>query len=148
MALVVNDERIETEGPVDATLLTVLRARGLTGAKEACGRGECGACTVLVGETPTLACIQLATLVREPVRTVEGLGDAGRRVREAFAERCAHQCGYCTPGYVMTAVGLVERGEPTDRSTLRHQVCGNVCRCTGYAQILDAIEDATSGGPE
>ena len=142
VSLVVNGERLDADVAPDASLLAVLRAGGLTGAKEACGRGECGACTVLVDGEAVMSCIALAALVRGAVTTAEGLDDAGRPVREAFAEHCGHQCGYCTPGHVVNGAALVTGGGALDRGALRRQISGNVCRCTGYAQILDAVEAA------
>lgn len=126
----------------DGTLLAFLRDRGLTGAKEACGRGECGACTVLVDGDLRLACVTLSATVAGPVTTVEQTGELGAVVREAFADHSAFQCGYCTPGHVVTAGALIAAGQAADREQLRCRISGNVCRCTGYSQILDAIEDA------
>ena len=98
---------------------------------------------MLVDGMPVMSCVSLVALVRGEVTTVEGLGDAGRTVREAFAEHCGHQCGYCTPGHVVNAAALVASGVELDREALRRQISGNVCRCTGYAQILDAVVAAT-----
>lgn len=156
--LEVNGTKIANEGPPGTTLLAVLRAAGLTGTKEACGRGECGACTVLVGGEPMMSCLVLAMLVRKPVTTIEGL-DADD-LRGAFADAGAFQCGFCTPGQLVRAEALLRRragdtgdtgddadhaaGEPDeigalDEATVRHELSGNVCRCTGYAQIVDAV---------
>lgn len=139
--IAVNGELLAGSQPPDGTLLGFLRDRGLTGAKEACGRGECGACTVLVEGDLRLACVTLSATVTGPVTTVEGSDAAGAAVREAFADHAAFQCGYCTPGHVVTAGALIAAGV-ADREQLRRRISGNICRCTGYSQILDAIEDA------
>jgi CO/xanthine dehydrogenase Mo-binding subunit/xanthine dehydrogenase iron-sulfur cluster and FAD-binding subunit A len=149
MKLVVNGAEWDGEvGPL-TMLLDLLRDRlGLTGAKEGCGRGECGACTVLVGETPMLACVTLAALVRQPVTTVEGLGEEASALREAFADCGAFQCGFCTSGQLVQALALIREGLPCDRweaeRAIRHRMSGNICRCTGYAGIIDAILRAAS----
>lgn len=137
----VNGELLAGSQPPDGTLLGLLRDHGLTGAKEACGRGECGACTVLVDGELRLACVTLSATVAGPVTTVEGSDAAGAAVREAFADNAAFQCGYCTPGHVVTAGALIAAGV-ADREQLRRRISGNICRCTGYSQILDAVEDA------
>ena len=137
----VNGEPLAGSQPPDGTLLGFLRDQGLTGAKEACGRGECGACTVLVDGELRLACVTLSATVTGAVTTVEGADTAGAAVREAFADHAAFQCGYCTPGHVVTAGALIAAGI-ADREQVRHRISGNICRCTGYSQILDAIEDA------
>ncbi len=145
--ITVNGQRLASSQPPDATLLTFLRECGLTGAKEACGQGECGACTVLIDGVLQLACITLAATVTGGVVTVESTGETITAVREAFADHGAFQCGYCTPGHVMTASAIVctepvATGSMCDRDLLRQRISGNLCRCTGYSQILDAIEDA------
>ena len=140
--IAVNGQVMATSQPPDGTLLAFLRDRGLTGAKEACGRGECGACTVLVDGELRLACVTLSATVDGPVTTVEQTGELGEVIREAFADHNAFQCGYCTPGHVVTAGALIVAGQASDRERLRCRISGNVCRCTGYSQILDAIEDA------
>jgi aerobic-type carbon monoxide dehydrogenase small subunit (CoxS/CutS family) len=126
------------------SLATVLRDQlHLTAAKIACGRGECGACTVLVGGRPTMSCITPAVLVREPVETSEGLADESRDLREHFADTGAFQCGFCTPGQVVHACALLRAGLPADdearREHLRHALSGNICRCTGYQAIVDSV---------
>lgn len=129
-----------------ARLIDVLRdTAGLTGTKEACGRGECGACTVLVDGRPVLSCITLARRVTGTVETVEGVVDEARALRAAFARRAAFQCGFCTPGQIVRGVALLRDGVPDDEQELRHAISGNVCRCTGYEGIVDALRDAASG---
>ena len=132
------DEAVEVAP--DETLLHVLREQlRLTGAKESCGRGECGACTVLVDGVPVMSCVMLATLVRGEVTTAEGLAEEARDLREAFADAGAFQCGFCTPGQIVRAQALLVTGGVHDESTVREQMSGNVCRCTGYTQIVDAV---------
>jgi len=127
-------------------LIDVLREQlGLTGTKEACGRGECGACTVLVDGRPVLACITLARRVSGEVHTIEGLAEEGEALRVAFARRAAFQCGFCTPGQIVRGVSLLRSGVPQDERSLREAIVGNVCRCTGYAGVLDALRDASDG---
>jgi len=141
-ALRVNGRACEVEIRPGDTLLRVLRNRlGLTGSKEACSRGECGACTVLLDGVPIVACMQLAVLVRAEVTTIEGLTEEARDLREAFADRGAFQCGFCTPGQIVRASALVREPGPPDERTVRLQMSGNVCRCTGYTQIVDAVLD-------
>lgn len=140
--IAVNGQLLAGDQPPDGTLLAFLRDHGLTGAKESCGRGECGACTVLVDGALRLACVTLSATVTGPVITVEGPDETVDVVREAFADHAAFQCGYCTPGHVVTASALVAGGSAFDREQLRHRISGNICRCTGYSQILDAIGDA------
>jgi aerobic-type carbon monoxide dehydrogenase small subunit (CoxS/CutS family) len=144
VALHVNGERHDLEISPGDTLLAVLRdALGLTGAKEACGRGECGSCTVLVDGVAVLSCVQLACLVRGNVTTVEGLTEECRDLRETFADMGGFQCGFCTSGQVVRAAALLRSDLPTDRTeaerVVRYQISGNICRCTGYNGIVDAI---------
>ena len=126
------------------TLLAVLRGElSLSGAKDACGRGECGACTVLLDGTPVLACVSLAARIRGEVTTVEGLAEEFRDLREAFADKGGFQCGFCTAGQIVRAAALLRSGLPADRQEaeryVRYQISGNICRCTGYNGIVDAI---------
>jgi aerobic-type carbon monoxide dehydrogenase small subunit (CoxS/CutS family) len=139
--LLVNDERHPVEVEPMTTLLAVLRDQlRLNGAKEACGRGECGACTVMVGGATVNACTTLALRVRQPVRTVEGLAGPYTDLRRAFADHGAFQCGFCTPGMVVRAAWLLESfSGPWTREEVRGQLAGNICRCTGYQGIVDAV---------
>jgi len=128
------------------TLLEVLREDlGLTGTKHGCELGECGACTVLIDGEPRLSCLTLALECEgQDIRTVEGLaGAAGAHpLQEEFARRGASQCGYCTSGFLLTAQALLERDPAPTRETLREELSGNLCRCTGYLKIHEAIEAA------
>jgi len=143
-ALTVNGEGRSVEAVPGAILLDVLRDDlRLTGAKEACGRGECGACTVLVGGRAVLSCITLAAIVDEPVETVEGLATEARTFREAMADLGGFQCGYCTTGMVVRAVAILRAGVPADDAALSHEMAGNLCRCTGYRAILAAIRQVS-----
>ena len=139
-SLRINGRAHEVEVRPGDTLLRVLRDKlGLTGSKEACSRGECGACTVLIDGMPIVPCMQLAALVRGEVTTIEGLDEVARDLREAFADKGAFQCGFCTPGQIVRASALVREPGPADERTVRLQMSGNVCRCTGYTQIVDAV---------
>ena len=143
VALTVNGTPQRVEAAPDAVLLDVLRAgMGLTGAKDACRRGECGACTVLVGGRAVMSCVTFAALVDAPVETVEGLAEEARTFREALADRGGFQCGYCTSGVVVRAVSVLRAGLPADDGDLALAMAGNLCRCTGYRSILAALRDA------
>lgn len=147
--LTVNGEEHQVSATADTTLLNVLRDElGLRGTKLGCGSGECGACTVLVNGRATLACITLTARVRGHVETIEGLAEPASALRAAFADAGAFQCGYCTPGQVVRAAGLFRSGSvPADDHELRHQLAGNICRCTGYQAIIEAVRisaDATA----
>ena len=144
LRLTVNDEAHEVLVVPHKTLLEVLREDlALTGTKHGCELGECGTCTVLVDGAPVLSCLALpADLEGRAIATVEGMADGGRLhpLQQAFAELGAAQCGYCTPGILLTAKALLaERAIPT-RDEIRAALAGNLCRCTGYTKILDAVE--------
>lgn len=136
----------ESQLDPNTRLIEVLRLQlGLTGTKIACGTGECGACTVLVNGRPVLSCITLASRVSGSVETIEGVADEATSLREAFAQRSAFQCGFCTPGQIVRGLALLREGLPADESDLRHAISGNICRCTGYEGIVDALRDAAAG---
>jgi aerobic-type carbon monoxide dehydrogenase small subunit (CoxS/CutS family) len=140
--LTVNGRSIEIGVEPHERLLDVLRDRlGLLGTKDACGRGECGACTVLVRGRPVVACLVLAARV-DDVETIEGLRDEARALREAYADAGAFQCGFCTPGQIVRGVALLREGLPADDQALRRAISGNICRCTGYAGIVRALRRA------
>jgi carbon-monoxide dehydrogenase small subunit len=147
LALEVNGETLEASFAPYKTLLEVLREDlRLTGTKHGCELGECGACAVLIDGEPQLACLVLALdCAGRRIDTVEGLahGAALHPLQAAFADLGAAQCGYCTPGILMTAKALLEREPNPSRDTIREAISGNLCRCTGYQQIYEAIEEAS-----
>jgi len=142
----VNSEPVDILVDGYKTLLEVLREDlGLTGTKNGCELGECGACAIVVDGQPLLSCLLLAVESEgRHVMTVEGLASDGRLhpLQECFADLGAAQCGYCTPGILMTAKALLDREAHPSRERIREALAGNLCRCTGYAQILDAVEAA------
>lgn len=144
----VNDEPVELYVPANMTLLYVLRDMlDLTGAKDGCSAGECGACTVIVDGKPVNACLILAPeLDGKHITTVEGLSVNGKLspLQEAFIEHAALQCGYCTPGFLMTAAALLNENPHPTREQITKGISGNLCRCTGYKSIVEAIEDVAS----
>jgi aerobic carbon-monoxide dehydrogenase small subunit len=148
ISLTVNGERRETEIWAGESLLYALRERlGLPGSKNACEQGECGSCSVLLDGTLVCACLVLAAQADgHELVTVEGLGEDGQlhRVQEAFAETGAVQCGFCTPGLIVATVDLLERNARPSDDEIREALSGNVCRCTGYAKIFDAVRLAAS----
>jgi carbon-monoxide dehydrogenase small subunit len=128
------------------TLLEALRYRlGLTGSKQGCDKGDCGACTVLLDGEPILSCITLALACEgHAITTVEGLAEAGRPspLQDAFDRTGGAQCGFCTPGMLMSATALLRRNPSPSREEIQLALSGNLCRCTGYTKILEAVEDA------
>lgn len=148
----VNDEPVEVLVRPHDTLLDVLRERlGLTGPKEGCGTGDCGACTAHLDGAPVASCLVLALQVRgRAVRTIEGLGRPGalHPLQEAFVRHGVPQCGFCIPGVLMAAAALLaERPRPTEEE-IRYAIAGNLCRCTGYAGMVAAIAEVASAAAE
>jgi len=148
ISLTVNGERREADVWGGESLLFALREQlGLPGSKNACEQGECGSCSVLLDGTLVCACLVLAAQADgHEVVTVEGIGSADtmHRVQEAFVEAGAVQCGFCTPGLVMATVDLLEHvPSPTD-DEIREALSGNICRCTGYQKIFDAVKAAAA----
>ncbi len=144
LELNVNNEVWEIEVQPHRTLLEVLREDlSLTGAKEGCGLGACGACTVLVNSSPSLSCLTLATDVQnKDITTIEGLTKDGQPdpIQLAFVDHGAIQCGFCTPGSIMSAKALLERNANPSREEILEAMSGNLCRCTGYKKIIEAVE--------
>jgi aerobic-type carbon monoxide dehydrogenase small subunit (CoxS/CutS family) len=142
----VNGEASDASFAPYKTLLEVLREDlGLTGTKHGCELGECGACAVLVDGEPKLSCLVLAVeCAGKAVDTVEGLANGAKlhALQAAFADLGAAQCGYCTPGILMTAKALLEKEPKPTRERIKEAISGNLCRCTGYQQIFEAIEEA------
>ena len=139
--------RAREDAVAPATLLVdYLRGlAGLTGTKQGCDGGECGACTVLVDGAPRLACLTLAlSCDGRDVETIEGLAEAGRMsaLQQAFHEYLGTQCGFCTPGMVMAAEALLRREPQPDEATIRAALAGNLCRCTGYVKIVESVQAA------
>jgi len=145
---ILNGDPVEVTVKPSETLLETLRERfELTGTKEGCGLGACGTCTVLVDGLPTRSCIVLTVEVEgAKVTTIEGIADGTTldRVQEAFMENGAVQCGFCTPGMILTAKGLLKRNPHPDRPEIIRSISSNLCRCTGYKKIVEAVEMAAS----
>jgi carbon-monoxide dehydrogenase small subunit len=143
----VNGEWREADAWEGSSLLSFLRDElRLPGSKNACEQGECGSCSVWLDGTLVCACLVLAAQAHErDVRTVEGLADGGAMnvVQEAFVEAGAVQCGFCTPGFVVAVTDLLEHDPSPDEITVREALSGNLCRCTGYQKILDAVRIAS-----
>lgn len=147
LTMTLNGEEVTIEVGPDALLVDVLRDQlELTGTKEACGEGECGACTVLLDGEPVTSCLVPALKAQgREVMTVEGLASGGELhpLQKAFIEHGAVQCGYCTPGMLMSAKALLDRNPHPTEGEIRQAISGNLCRCTGYVKIVEAIEAAS-----
>lgn len=145
----VNGKMYELDVEPESRLLDVLREElGLTGAKEGCGEGECGACTVIMDGLAVNSCLVLAAQARgKEILTVEGLAENGEldRLQQAFIDNGAIQCGYCTPGMLMSAKALFLRNPHPSETEIRTALAGNLCRCTGYVNIINAVKDAAEG---
>ena len=146
----INGDVKEIEIEPNKTLLKMLREDlDLTGTKEGCGAGECGACTVLVGNKPVNSCLMLAVEADgKEILTIEGLSDGVNLdpLQESFIKHNALQCGYCTPGMVMSAKALLNRNPHPTEEDVKEALAGNLCRCTGYQRIVDAVLDVAKKG--
>ncbi len=152
ITLTVNGVTHEVAVEPRRTLLEVIREDlGLTGTKKGCGIGDCGTCTVLLDGVATFSCLTLAIQADGcSVETVEGLAENGElnRLQQAFVDHGAIQCGYCTPGMLMTATELLRRNPHPDEHDIRLAISGNLCRCTGYQKIVEAIQAASEDSHE
>jgi aerobic-type carbon monoxide dehydrogenase small subunit (CoxS/CutS family) len=146
ITLTVNGKKIDLAVEANETLLDALRDRlDLTGAKKVCDRGECGGCTVILDGKPVYACMTLAVRADgKTVRTVEGLAKNGKLhpVQEAFIEKDGYQCGFCTPGFIMTTSAFLEKNPAPSLDEIKQALSGNLCRCGNYAKIYGAVDSA------
>jgi aerobic carbon-monoxide dehydrogenase small subunit len=144
--MTVNGEEVEAAVQPNRTLLEFLREDlGLTGTKHGCGLGDCGACTVILDNEPVNACLVLALQARDrEVLTIEGLAENGKLhpIQQAFVDRGAIQCGFCSPGMILSAKALLDRNPKPSELDIRTAVSGNLCRCTGYQKIVEAVQEA------
>jgi carbon-monoxide dehydrogenase small subunit len=138
----------EIDAPADRRVVDILREDFLlTGTKESCGTGDCGACTILVDGETRLSCLMLAAQLEDrDIITIEGLSQDGslHPVQSAFVEHGAVQCGFCTPGMILTSIDLLNRNPSPAREEIREALAGNLCRCTGYQKIVDSVEIAAA----
>ena len=145
-----NGKQVQVEVPGKWTLLRLLREKlGLTGTKEGCGIGECGTCTILLDGKPVNSCLVMAPKVEgKKVETVEGLGtkDSLHPLQKSFLDHGAVQCGFCTPGILMSSKALLDRNPCPAREEIKDAITGHLCRCTGYQQIIEAVEGASKQG--
>ena len=147
ISFIVNGKKTHIDSPPDRRVVDLLREDlHLTGTKEGCGEGDCGACTILVDGESRLSCLMLAAqLEGRRVTTIEGVSSIKQLhpVQEAFVKQGAVQCGFCTPGMVLAALDLLQRNPDPTRHEIREGVSGNLCRCTGYQKIVDAVQRAS-----
>jgi carbon-monoxide dehydrogenase small subunit len=143
IAFKLNGVQVSADVQPHHNLVEMLQTQfGLTGARESCGQGLCGCCTVIVNDRPVSACLYLAAFIDgAEVTTVESLDSDGNLspIQEAFIEAAAFQCGYCTPGFVLMATKLLDEHPEPDEETVKHYLSGNLCRCAAYPEVLDAV---------
>ena len=145
LTIIVNDQVVKSKVAAETSLLDFLRDNNFTEVKRGCDHGDCGACTVIIDDRAILSCLTVALQVQgRRVYTVKSLGtwDKLHPLQQAFVDREALQCGFCTPGMLMTAKALLDKNPHPTREEIREAISGNLCRCTGYHKIVDAIEDA------
>lgn len=146
ITLNINGEDFELAVKPSDFLVDIIRDTvGLTGTKRGCGIGDCGACTVLVDGEPILSCLTLAmSVVGTKIKTIEGIADGPDLdpVQQAFIDKGAIQCGFCTPGMILSTTALLERNSSPTEEEIKHGLAGNLCRCTGYVKIIDAVKHA------
>ena len=144
LTMTVNERELTVEVEADELLVDVLRDRlGLTGTKIGCNEGECGACTIIMNGEPILSCLVPALRAQgASITTIEGLSDGEELhpLQQAFVEHGAVQCGYCIPGFILSAKALLDRNPHPTRDQIKEAIAGNLCRCTGYVKIIEAIE--------
>ena len=143
-----NGKAVQLEVEPEARVIDVLRdALGLTGTKEGCGRGECGACTILLDGKPVNSCLLLAGKIADrEITTIEGIaGEDGslHPIQEAFLDKGAVQCGFCTPGMIVTTKALLDENSTPEVEEIEEALSGNLCRCTGYGKIVEAVSEAS-----
>jgi carbon-monoxide dehydrogenase small subunit len=150
LTMTVNGEAVTIEVEADEILVDTLRDRlGLIGTKIGCNEGECGACTIIMDGEPVLSCLVPALGAQgSDITTIEGLSDGEELhpLQRAFVEHGAVQCGYCIPGFIMSAAALLDRSPHPSRDEIKEAIAGNLCRCTGYVKIVEAIEAVANQG--
>ena len=150
LTMTVNGHEVTVEVQADELLVDVIRDRlGLIGTKVGCNEGECAACTVIMGGQAVLACLIPALRAQgKQITTIEGLseGETLHPLQQAFIEHGAVQCGYCIPGFIMSAKALLDRNQHPTRDEIKEAIAGNLCRCTGYVKIIEAIEAVANQG--
>jgi aerobic carbon-monoxide dehydrogenase small subunit len=148
ISAIVNGEAVEFLGGPTQTLLDVLRDElGLTGSKEGCSSGDCGACSIMLDGSLVCSCLVLAPEAEgRSINTIEGIAENGQMhpVQQQFLEHAALQCGFCTPGFLVAAKALLERNLSPTETEIRYWLAGNLCRCTGYDKIVRAVQDAAA----